>query len=834
MERDNFVANTNTNPDSNGEGNTLRSLLTQHQGKGMDEAEVRNLLQWVLPQLASLHQENRTHGNLTLDTIVFQNDQITMLPPDATQPPTTISHDLQSLGQIVVELLTVRAFSDCINASGQLDWSALSSISSSMQQYLYRLLALPPEQFASANDALQTLQTSIKSTNKVQSTRPTVSQPPSLALPRFQFQDKRWWGMGAAAIAAGLAVIVGTGKVAIPGINLSSLPGLQALQSNNQSEWATLFPVEVEGSWGFINQQGEMVVSPQFDQVCLFSEGLAPVLVGDRYGYINADGEMAIPAQFQTEDSVHLCLERETSFSEGLVQIHQDGRWGYINREGKIVIAPQYDGADPFSEGLAPVQVGDRWGYINPDGDMVIPPQFDRAFTFFEGLAVVMQGEQYGYINTEGEIAIAIEFPIDFESFLQFDEELEELFFPILSHGIDTNFSDGLALIRSVTNSGYQYGYINTEGEIAINPQFVKAWPFHEGLALVRVDERYGYINTEGEMVINPQFDYALPFSEGMALVATNDTASYINTEGEMMIPRQFDLALPFWRGMAFVEVGDRQNYIDLAGNIVWENPSSWPLYPAAIQAEARTYIGSMNRAQQAYYSELSRFSSSFRDLGLGINPETENYIYRIDEVAPNQALMTATAKQQGLHSYVGIARAIRQARGWTTSVVICQTEQPSMNPPTDAPSGQGDPQCPPGTLDEAAVRAERGVSLVGTRLEVRLYVGLLNRAQQAYYLERGQFSSNLNNLETGMNSEAQHYIYSIDAVNQSQVWMTATAQRSRLPSYISIVWVDQMDDGNSTTRAMLCETNQPTTNPPSSSQFSVGNPECPAGTHPL
>ncbi|MGK7889457.1 MAG: WG repeat-containing protein, partial [Leptolyngbyaceae cyanobacterium] len=509
------------------------------------------------------------------------------------------------------------------------------------------------------------------------------------------------------------------------------------------------------------------------------------------------------------------------------------GRWGYINREGDIVITPQYDGADPFSEGLAPVQVGDRWGYINTDGDMVIPPQFERAFTFFEGLAVVMQGEQYGYINTEGEIAIAIEFPIDFRS-LPLDVTDLEQFFPILSHGINTNFSDGLALIRSATNLGYQYGYINTEGEMAINPQFDYAWPFHEGLALVRVDERYGYINTEGEMAINPQFDYAWPFSGGLALVAKNDTASFINTTGEIAIPGQFNFAWPFFGGMTLVGVGDRQNYIDSAGNVVWETLSPPLSHRKAMQSEARSYIGSMNRGQQAYYLELRRFSSSLRDLGVGIQDETENYIYSVDEVTPNQALMTATAKKPWLQSYVGIARATRQARGWTTSVVICQTEQPSMNPPTSAPSGQGDPQCPPGTIDEAAVRAERGVSLVGIRSEVKSYVGSLNRAQQAYYLERGRFSSNLNNLETGINSEAQHYIYSIDTVNQAQVQITATAQRSRLRSYIGIVWVDQMDDGNSTTRAMLCETNQPTTNPPSPSQFSTGGPECPAGTHPL
>ena len=43
-----------------------------------------------------------------------------------------------------------------------------------------------------------------------------------------------------------------------------------------------------------------------------------------------------------------------------------------------------------------------------------------------------------------------------------------------------------------------------------------------------------------------------------------------------------------------------------------------------AKQSEAKTYVGSMNRAQQAYYLENDSFVDStgnFGDLGLGISP---------------------------------------------------------------------------------------------------------------------------------------------------------------------------------------------------------------------
>jgi prepilin-type N-terminal cleavage/methylation domain-containing protein len=55
-----------------------------------------------------------------------------------------------------------------------------------------------------------------------------------------------------------------------------------------------------------------------------------------------------------------------------------------------------------------------------------------------------------------------------------------------------------------------------------------------------------------------------------------------------------------------------------------------------ARQSEAKTYIGSMNRAQQAYYIENGTFAfnSKFSQLGLGIDDQTKNYAYSISPTA--------------------------------------------------------------------------------------------------------------------------------------------------------------------------------------------------------
>jgi len=52
-----------------------------------------------------------------------------------------------------------------------------------------------------------------------------------------------------------------------------------------------------------------------------------------------------------------------------------------------------------------------------------------------------------------------------------------------------------------------KWGYIDTTGKVVIQPQFVKARFFREGLAAVMVGIKWGYIDTTGKIVIQPQFD---------------------------------------------------------------------------------------------------------------------------------------------------------------------------------------------------------------------------------------------------------------------------------------------------------------------------------------
>ncbi|MCC3534167.1 MAG: type IV pilin-like G/H family protein [Microcoleus sp. PH2017_25_DOB_D_A] len=117
-----------------------------------------------------------------------------------------------------------------------------------------------------------------------------------------------------------------------------------------------------------------------------------------------------------------------------------------------------------------------------------------------------------------------------------------------------------------------------------------------------------------------------------------------------------------------------------------------------AKQSEAKQYVGSMNRAQQAKYAEDNGFVSGVDALGLGIKTQTTNYTYTVTGVTSDtKATNLATpVNKKSLQLYAG-GVAIGSATGTgaatqdkTTSAVLCgyDGEATSATPDPNAAIG--------------------------------------------------------------------------------------------------------------------------------------------------
>jgi Tfp pilus assembly protein PilE len=129
--------------------------------------------------------------------------------------------------------------------------------------------------------------------------------------------------------------------------------------------------------------------------------------------------------------------------------------------------------------------------------------------------------------------------------------------------------------------------------------------------------------------------------------------------------------------------------------------PSSSGCGGNAKLSEAKQYVSSMNKGQQAKYAEDGAFSNSMNALGLGLKTQTTNYNYSI-LATKNAAFNYGVARSNNLTTYVGavflvpVSQAAKKEK--TTQSILCAANSPGNTQPPPPILLKGNPVCAAGS----------------------------------------------------------------------------------------------------------------------------------------
>ncbi len=328
-----------------------------------------------------------------------------------------------------------------------------------------------------------------------------------------------------------------------------------------------LFPIEKNGLFGFMDWQGNVVITPQFINVSKFSDGFAAVDHGnDIYSFIYPNGKILIRSdathQFTLDvDNTRLSFYSDSAFHNGLAKTHMPAgtnmvmgrpmklyKYGYFDTYGKIVIDPIFDSATPFNDESAMVIMNRQALIINTRGEVIMrdSSSYTISRSFSEGLAVITERatNKEGFVNKSGQIAIAPQF--------------ERTGW----------FSEGVCPVFI----NHYWGGIDTSGGIVIEPKYSEISPCSEGLLKARIEGGSVYLNKAGEMIFRSTYDSEGDFHEGLAMVYSNKKFGYIDKIGKLVIEPTFDKAQDFSNGLAIVEQGAVWGYINTEGKFIWRS----------------------------------------------------------------------------------------------------------------------------------------------------------------------------------------------------------------------------------------------------------------------
>ncbi len=327
--------------------------------------------------------------------------------------------------------------------------------------------------------------------------------------------------------------------------------------------------VQNEGKSGFFNIEAYFI-SEFYDFLGDFNDGIALVQNNGKYGFISKTGQLITEIKY----------DKATPFNGGIAQIEKDGKAAYINTNGDVIMG-WYDSKIYFHKdpprGLIAVKIGRKYGYQTINGKRVIPATFDYAENFSEGVALVKNKPQEMLIDKSGKPKPLTAYPAD--NTIRLD----------MGYG---HTNDPIKI------TVWECAYIDYNGEIVLKTEFTDAYSFMNGKAMVVDGDKYnyidpkgklvgtwkefpddyhadfkkgkfGYINKNGELAIEYKFDYAEDFENGIAKIRIGDRNTgkfaYINRKGAFKTKMYSSLS-DYENDVAYASLDNKYVLIDTSG----------------------------------------------------------------------------------------------------------------------------------------------------------------------------------------------------------------------------------------------------------------------------
>jgi hypothetical protein len=285
-------------------------------------------------------------------------------------------------------------------------------------------------------------------------------------------------------------------------------PWMDDLETEQALSETIFLPYKTGGLFGWMDQNGNVLVKAQYNNAGFFKDGLAWAEKSGKYGFVNKANKVIVPFQF----------ESVTDFEKGRSIVELNGLYGCIDRTGAYTVPPQFKDLGIFIEGLMYAQKDSLYGYYDGFGNVRIQSQFDEAFSFEKGKAKVIFQGATGIIDQYGSYVV---------------KPLYEELIP---------FTDSIMIIES----GDFYEFLKLKGEQKLNLKVDEVGALQNDRALVEFDGKIGYINSKAELVIpfkyetftNVRQDGA--FDGNYAKIALKGKYGVIDKTGKVIIPAAY------------------------------------------------------------------------------------------------------------------------------------------------------------------------------------------------------------------------------------------------------------------------------------------------------
>ena len=299
--------------------------------------------------------------------------------------------------------------------------------------------------------------------------------------------------------------------------------------------------------WGFIDAFGNEIIAFNFDDAETFTNGYARVKLGKKYNLVNQEGTFMLSEDAEMISrmypSLWLKIGSVDSFkihSQNLnpitslyfefvghphfnrVSFKKSGKYGFLNKDGQVIIDNQFEKASSFKQGYAYVRLNGKEGIIDTLGNAILPIIYDKRIGYREGEGVLEKDRKFGvYSNTQ-------------------------IVVPLIYEGIT-----GTQFGRFITKLNQKYGLVDLNNKVILLNQYDEIVDASYGFGCkVRQNEKWGFIEKNDLNITIPIIYDDLEIKGRRIIVKDGLQYGLFSDTGQLLIPLEFDNINIDWKGI--------------------------------------------------------------------------------------------------------------------------------------------------------------------------------------------------------------------------------------------------------------------------------------------
>lgn len=306
------------------------------------------------------------------------------------------------------------------------------------------------------------------------------------------------------------------------------------------------FALYAQNKWGVINQDGDEVIIPSYQEMIIIPNEEKDVFVctydiDEQTGTyktkaINSKNEEIFTAYEQVEAIDNIDKNNNLWYEKNILKVSKNGKYGLIDLNGKELLPIEYDEITVLDgmENSIIIKKDGKVGLVNDNGSILIEVNYKdiRALgeTYKDGYITIDDAGKYGVVSATKKQILENKYdeimPVYLKDYYLIKEgEKKEV---IDSNGnviLDSGFDD----IKSATTNGVifiknnLYGEISTSAEITLDAKYQDLKEVKDGIYIAKQNDKYGIIDNVGNEQL--AFEYAgITYNEKADLFFAEDS----------------------------------------------------------------------------------------------------------------------------------------------------------------------------------------------------------------------------------------------------------------------------------------------------------------------